>query len=170
MRTNFILKQIIDILFYILGLSALGSIIITLISVFTFNFETIAYISYPFQKENNWIIPITILNILTPIFFFLGIGYLREVAKCFLNKKWYKENIAKQFRISGRYLTITSILGLASSLIYTFTTKEHCKTGDLSLRHGNLIIFMLITGLCFIMISRVLKETIDAKQENDLTI
>ena len=77
MRTNFILKQIIDILFYILGLSALGSIIITLISVFTLNFETIAYISYFFQKENNWIIPITILNILTPIFFFLGISYLR---------------------------------------------------------------------------------------------
>ena len=87
-----------------------------------------------------------------------------------LKKKWYKEYIAKQFRISGRYLTITSILGLASSLIYTFTTKEHCNTGDLSLRHGNLIIFMLITGLCFIMISRILKETIDAKQENDLTI
>ena len=170
MKTNFILKQIIDILFYFLGLSALLSIVITLISIFTLNFDAIVYVSSPLSKESDWIILIAILNILTPISFFIGIGYLREIAKSFLKKKWYQKNIAKQFLISGRFFTITSILGFASNLIYTFATNEHCKTGDLSLRQGHLIMFLLITGLCFIMISRILKETIAAKQENDLTI
>jgi len=170
MRTNFILKTIIDILFFILSIGAILSILMTFVSVFTLDFEKLTYISYPLPKENDWIIPITVLNILIPIFFFLGIGYLREVAKCFLKKKWYRENIAKYFRLSGRYLTITSILGFASYILYTFTTENPCRSPESSLKYSYLILFMLITGLCFIMISRILKETIEAKQENDLTI
>lgn len=170
MRTNFILKTIIDILFFILSLGALGAVIISLISLFTLDLDLLSYTSYPLPIENKWTIPISLLNVLIPIFFFLGIGYLREVAKCFLKKKWYNEKIATYFRLSGRYLTVTSILGLASYILYTFTTENPCRSPESSLKYGPLIMFMLITGLCFIMISRILKETIEAKQENDLTI
>lgn len=170
MRTNLILKTFIDILFFFLSLGALGAIIVSLMSLFTLDLGILSYTSYPLPLYSKWIIPISILNILIPIFFFLGIGYLREVAKCFLKRKWYDENIAKYFLLSGRYLTFTSILGFISYLLYTFTTENLCKLPDSSLKSTHLILFMLITGLCFMMISRILQETITAKQENDLTI
>lgn len=170
MRTNLILKIIIDILFFFLSLGALGAVIISFMSLFTLNLDLLSYTSYPLPINNKWIIPISILNIFIPIFFFLGIGYLRAVAKCFLKKKWYHEKIVRYFRLSGRYLTITAIIGLFSYFLYTFTTENRCRLPDSSLKNPHSILFMLITGLCFIMISRILKETIEAKQENDLTI
>ena len=167
---KYILKTLIDLLFYLLGLGILLAIGVFFISLFNLDFKWLLLLGSSTEVTTPITVSVTILNYSISIIFFFGVGYLREAVKAFMEKKIFQLKTVSYFKRSGIYLSICATLGFISrSLAIIYLRIDNNKT-DYGLGYSSLLIFMLICGLCFILISQILKESVAIKEENDLTI
>ncbi|MDR6299575.1 DUF2975 domain-containing protein [Mesonia maritima] len=167
---KYILKTLIDFLFYLLGLGILLAIGVFFISLFNLDFKWLLLLGSSTEATTPITVSVTILNYSISIIFFFGVGYLREAVKAFMEKKIFQLKTVSYFKRSGIYLSICATLGFISrSLAIIYLRIDNNKT-DYGLGYSSLLIFMLICGLCFILISQILKESVAIKEENDLTI
>jgi hypothetical protein len=138
--------------------------------LYNLDFKYLFMISAPAEKITASVIIIGILNCIISIIFFFGVGYLREAVKAFMEKKIFQLKTVSYFKRSGIYLSICATLGFISrSLSVSYQLIDNNANG-FGLGYSSLLIFMLICGLCFILISQILKESVAIKEENDLTI
>ncbi|MBW2960344.1 DUF2975 domain-containing protein [Mesonia aestuariivivens] len=77
------------------------------------------------------------------------------------------ENI-KSLKHSGIYATASSLIALIAVFSTKIISTEHQISPEKWQMH--LIIFTLVTGISFIVMSKILAESTKLKEENELTI
>ncbi len=157
-------------MFYLLGLGILCIAFLFIIGLYNLDFKYLFMISAPAEKITAAVIIIGILNCIISILFFFGVGYLREAVKAFMEKKIFQLKTVLYFKRSGIYLSSCATLGFISRSLAIIYLRVDNNGSGFGLGYSSLLIFMLICGLCFILISHVLKESVALKEENDLTI
>lgn len=159
-------KLVFDILFYIAVLNGISTLLFFSLGGFSPDFSNSIYeTKTPFLKHNYW----PVVTELAYNIVFLILAYqLRKLAQLFLVNREFKSNaVCKRLYYSG-----WSLIALSLSLIlkkvflsYYFEITNHF----LETKSG-LYFLILVLGLSFIRLSKILRLSIQAKQDQDLTI
>jgi len=143
-------------------------VLILLISLFTFNFDPIEYV---YSSTSNRTLPGIIFgfgNYIGISGFYFAVIYLRKMIKNLSKGNIFIHDNTKFLKRSGIFATISSLVLFALSFSEKFIFLEEKNNQDTS--QFFLITFTLVTGLSFIVISRILAESTKIKEENELTI
>ncbi|MFN2261679.1 MAG: hypothetical protein ABR595_06400 [Psychroflexus sp.] len=159
-------KLVFDILYFLVVMNALATIIIILIEGFDVTLSNSIY--QPQNTLSNYLYIGAINEIIFSIAFVIVVYHLRKAAKIFIISKEFKSfNMVNHTKRSGQFLVILGLNLIVKKmfLIYYFETTRHFF-------QANSVIYLLVIvlGLSFIRVSKMLKISIQAKQEQDLTI
>jgi hypothetical protein len=159
-------KLIFDILFFLVIINSLGAIFMMFINGFDISLANTVY--KPQRQFSNWLYLGAINEIIFSIVFVIVAYHLRKVAKVFIVDGEFKSfGMVKHLKRSGQFLVIIGICLIIKKifLIYHFDTTHHFF-------QSNSLIYLLIIviGLSLIRLSKMLQLSIQAKQEQDLTI
>ncbi len=171
MKTNALLKTLIDLLFILMIPGILGFLIMLPFGVFN---NTIGNVP-PEDALNFMNLPAfywvaIALGILTYGLMLFALWFLKKSARYFMDNNLLKEPVSHNLNKSGLFLIFSAIGALASYVAIWIASFD--GTG-ISLQYGNNIfvpLFLAIIGLFFKMVSNTLTNARLLKEENDLTI
>ena len=128
-----------------------------------YTFEEIQFI-----YNSNWSISILFLVVLIlQVLFTVGFYHLKNVTQQFIHQKTFSTITIKQLKKAGGIFTFIGIFTLIlRTLNWIFDSSVVSIWNGIDIVY----LFILFNGLFFILISTVLTEAKDLKQENDLTI
>ncbi|MFD0931610.1 hypothetical protein ACFQ0R_03255 [Psychroflexus salinarum] len=159
-------KLIFDILFILVVINSIA----TLIMMFFEGFDISRSNSiYEPKSEFSTSLYIGAINEIIFLVAFVFVAYhLRKAAKIFmLNADFKSFNLAKHLKRGGQFLVVIGICLMIKKafLSYHFELTNHYF-------QSNSVIYLLLVvlGLSFIRLSKMLKLSIQAKQDQDLTI
>lgn len=171
MKTNIILKNLIDILFILMIPGILGFIFILPFGIFSTSVGNVSldtYEDFVNLPTIYWFAVAT--SIASYILMLISLYFLKKSAKHFLDNNLLKSQVIENLNKSGVFLIITAICVAISFVMIWIPSIE----GDsISLHYGNNIfvpLFLAIVGLFFKLISNTLVNVKLMKDENDLTI
>ncbi len=171
MKTNLLLKNLIDILFIFMIPGVIGFLFILPFGIFNTSVSNVSANSYEDFTDlppQYWIA--VAVSFLTYLLMLISLYYLKKSARHFLDNDLLKEQVISNLSKSGVLLVITAI-GTTISYLLIWSTK--LSGGTLSLKYGdNLFVplFLAIVGLFFKLISNTLVNAKLLKEEHDLTV
>ncbi|SDG78025.1 DUF2975 domain-containing protein [Psychroflexus sediminis] len=159
-------KLIFDILFFIVVMNAIATLIMLLINGFDISRSNSIY-----EPENEFSTSLyigAINEIIFSVAFVFVAYHLRKTARLFMvNAEFKSFNLAKHLKRSGQFLVVIGVCLMIKKifLTYHFEVTHHFF-------QSNSVIYLLlvVVGLSFIRLSKMLQLSIEAKQEHDLTI
>lgn len=159
-------KLIFDILFFIVVMNTAATIIMILINGFDISLNNSIY--EPKSEFSTSLYVGAINEIIFSVAFVFVAYHLRKAAKIFMLKADFKFfNLAKHLKRSGQFLVVIGICLMIKKafLNYHFELTSHYF-------QSNSVIYLLLVvlGLSLIRLSKMLQLSIQAKQEQDLTI
>ncbi len=171
MKTNMLLKNLIDVLFILMFPGILGFLIILPFGMFN---NTIGNVS----PESA----VDFMNL--PAFYWVGVGvamltygfllsalwFLKKSSRHCMDNNLLKEAVSSNLNKSGLFFIITAVGAMGSYMAIWIASFDD---SGVSLQYGsNLFIplFLAIIGLFFKMIANTLINARFLKEENDLTI
>lgn len=159
-------KLIFDILFFLVIMNSLGSIFMTFIEGFDISQANSVY--KPKRQFTSWLYLGALNEIVFSVTFIIVAYHLRKVAKIFVVDGEFKSfNLVRHLKRSGQFLVVLglSLVVKKMFLIYHFNMTHHFfQTKSV------IYILIIVIGLSFIRLSKMLKLSIEAKREQDLTI
>ena len=171
MKTNRVLKTLIDILFILHCVGLIGFLFILPFGIFSINIAEAPVTSYKELTELPILYWMGIaLSFLSYIIFLFGLYYLRRTANYVLNNNFMQIQVIENLKRSGNMF---SIAGVFLMVTYAIFWLSRLSLGTIKLTYGtNLMIplFLIIIGLFFILQSNALFKAKSIKEENDLTI
>ncbi|GGG93892.1 hypothetical protein GCM10011416_08930 [Polaribacter pacificus] len=162
------IQWVINLLFYISILSV--GIFVLSYPVWLFMGDKIPFTfkEIQFIYNSNWSTKVLFLVvIISQILFTIGFYHLKTVTRLFISNKTFSLASITHLKKAGNLFTF---IGLLILLLRAFNWIF--DTSIVSIWNGidMLYLFILFIGLFFILISKVLIEARQLKQENDLTI
>lgn len=172
MTLNSLFKTCIDIAFFLL------------VPVVVFFPGTVLYmLFFPQQEIINFNIPfmddgLTIASVVFLftffvefVLFFVGFYHLKKLAGLTLKKKnFFRQDVVLKLKRIGQFFSICG----GSSLMLLISFKLATLSNKISFHFGfsetQLLLFLFIIGIFFLMLSTAFKKAIDYKAEKDLTI
>jgi len=159
-------KLIFDILFFLVVMNSIGSIIVTFIEGFDLKRANLFY--EPERPFTSWLYLGAVNEIIFSIAFIIVAYHLQKAAKVFVIDSEFKSfNLVLHTKRSGQFLVILGICLMIKKLflIYHFELTHHFF-------QTKFVIYLLVIviGLSFIRISKMINQSIQAKQDQDLTI
>lgn len=159
-------KLIFDILFFLVVMNSIATLIMMFFEGFNISRSNSIY--EPKSEFSTSLYVGAINEIIFSVAFILVAYHLRKAAKIFmLNADFKSFNLAKHLKRSGQFLVVIGICLMIKKvfLIYQFELTSHYF-------QSNSVIYLLLVvlGLSFIRLSKMLKLSIQAKQDQDLTI
>ena len=183
MKTIKNLKRILEILYYILiGVCVLYSIIF---AVFYFFGNTLLSPAYFLALEMSFNTFFSLKMILIPliisanfILLTIAIYFLRKTIPFFMKSDFYNKDVINLFKKVGNIFVFIGISTIISTLystviIQNLTQKETFSTQFLFVFFSSFnlkSIFSITIGLFFLLFSKILENSKELKQENNLTI
>jgi hypothetical protein len=171
MKTNLLLKNLIDVLFILMIAGIIGFLFILAFGVFNTSVGNVTANSYEDFTDlplQYWIA--VAVSFLTYLLMLIALYYLKKSARYFLDNDLLKEQVISNLSKSGVLLIITAI---STTISYVLIWLTKLSVGTLSLNYGdNLFVplFLGIVGLFFKLISNTLANAKLLKEEHDLTI
>ena len=171
MKTNLLLKNLIDILFILMITGLAGFLIILPFGIFNTSIGNVSLNGYEdvFSLSMLYWLAVAI-SIISYILMLVALYYLKRTARHFLDNNLLKKQVIENLNKSGLYLVITAI---AVTVSYLLTWIASFNGTTISVQYGNNIfvpVFITIVGLFFKLISNTLKSVRLMKAEHDLTI
>ena len=160
MKQNILFKTLIDLLFFIQCFGLIGVIVILPSNLGTVSQAEVQVVNLNF---NHWCI-------FSYILFFIGLYYLRKMARNQLSNRPYKNSVSTNLKKSGSFFIangLLSILIIVMVFIIRLTNNKLQFTYD---ENTQFSVFAIIIGLFFIIQSNTIKKAKELKQENDLTV
>lgn len=159
-------KLIFDILFFLVVMNGIATLILIPLEGFDLSLSNRLY------EPKEEFTPLVYMGVINEIAFtlvFVMLAYhLRKLAQLFMvNAEFKSFNVVKHLKRGGLFLAILGLsLGVKKAfLLYYFeVTRHYFQTNSM------LYLLLIVIGLSFIRLSRMLKLSIEAKQEQDLTI
>jgi Protein of unknown function (DUF2975) len=171
MKSNSLLKNLIDLLFILMVLGILGFLIVLPFGVFNTTIGNVTVSSYEEVMELPlfyWVA--VIVAMLTYALMLLALWFLKKSARYILDNNLLREPVSKNLNKSGLFFIFTAVGTLAS---YVFIWIARFDGSRISLQYGENIfipLFLGIIGLFFKIIANTLANARVLKEENDLTI
>jgi len=171
MKTNLLLKNLIDVLFILMVPGILGFIFILPLGMFNNTIGNVSVNGY--EDVMNlpvfyWVAVIT--GILTYSMMLFALWFLKKSARYFMDNNLLKEPVSNNLGKSGFFLILTAIGAFVS---YISVWLASFDASGITMQYGdNLFIplFLAIVGLFFKIIANTLTNARLLKAENDLTI
>lgn len=159
-------KSIFDILFFLVVVNTVAKLFIILSEGLNPSLTERLY--QPKRILGDFFILGAINEFLYAVTFVLVAYQLRQLAKIFLvNREFKSLKVVKHLRYVGRFLIILGLCLVVKKafLLYYFEVSRHYL-------QTNMVLYLLIIvlGLSLLRVSKMLKLSIKAKQELDLTI
>ncbi len=171
MNLNKLFKLLIDLAFYLM------------IPIVVFFPGTILYILiFPEQSIINVNIPYTengfggkallfiILFFALFLLFFAGFYHLRKFAALLLKNKLFSKEVIVSTKKAGQFFTACALGSLVFIGIYSLLTIKSKFSITFGTSNFNLLLFLLIVGVLFLLLSDAFARTLKLKEENDLTV
>ncbi|WP_432411999.1 DUF2975 domain-containing protein [Rasiella sp. SM2506] len=171
MKTNLLLKNLIDILFILMVPGIFGFLIILPFGMFNTtigNIEVNGYEEVMNLPTFYWVA--VIVGILTYGMMLFALWFLKKSARYFMDNNLLKEAVSLNLSKSGLFFILTAVGALGSYIAIWIASFDGA---GVSLQYGDTIfipLFLAIIGLFFKMISNALTNARLLKEENDLTI
>lgn len=159
-------KLIFDILFFIVVMNTAATIIMILINGFDISLNNSIY--EPKSEFSTSLYVGAINEIIFSVAFVFVAYHLRKAAKIFmLNADFKSFNLAKHLKRSGQFLVVIGICLMTKKffLSYHFELTSHYFQSN-----SVMYLLLVVLGLSFIRLSKMLQLSIQAKQDQDLTI
>lgn len=109
------------------------------------------------------------LSFVKSVLFFLAIHFLRKGVLRMIDVTMYDKLVTNSLGLTGNCIIIYAIFNACLNSIIGIIYRGKLTIG-LDFDSFNSFIFMIILGLVFILMSKVIKRGIELKLENDLTI
>ena len=171
MKSNSLLKNLIDLLFYLMIPGILGFLIIFPFGILTTSVSNVATQSIEDVEDLSIFYWLAVgFAFISYIILLIALFYLKKASKHFLDNNLLKLMVIKNLSFSGRSLLIVA---LTTFISYIFIWLVNFDNGNVSLTYGNNIfipLFLAIIGLFFQIISNTLDNARKVKEENDLSI
>ena len=171
MILNKLFKLLIDLAFYLM-IPILIFFPGTILYILIFPEQTIINVNIPFTENGFGIkaLLFTIVFFVLFVWFFLGFYQLRKFAGQLLKQKLFSEDVIKSTQKAGQFFIACGL----GSLIFIAITSVLTNEGRISITFGSsnfsLLLFLLIVGVLFLLLSDAFKKALILKEENDLTV
>ena len=165
MKTSFIFKTLLDILFIFLCFGVLGIFV-----NFLFGDVRINQTDMPIKKWSFMMWGILITTLIAYIFFLRGVYFLRKIGRELLGDRYFSLKLIKYLNISGTQFILSGILFFIISFLMIF---YNLSLGELKLTYNSSSVspfFIIIIGLFFRIQGETLAKAKTYKEEIDLTV
>lgn len=171
MKLNKLFKLLIDLAFYLMV-----PIVVffpgTILYILIFPEQSIIKVNIPYTEQGFGIKALFFMIGFFALFllFFAGFFQLRKFAGQLLKKKLFSLEVIKSTKKVGQFFTAAGLGSLVFVGINSLLTNE----GTISITFGtsnfSLLLFLLIVGVLFLLLSDAFARALKLKEENDLTV
>lgn len=171
MKLNQLFKLLIDIAYYFLIPVVIffpGIILYLLV----FPDQSVIHVQIPFAENGvGWkALSVLIIVYLEFILFFIGFFNLRKLATLLIKNKLFTTDTVEKTKRIGQFFSLCG----ASSLVLLFGYSLVVHSNRVGITFGisefQLLLFLVIIGVLFLLLSDAFKQALAYKDENELTV
>lgn len=171
MKLNKLFKHLIDLAFYLMVPVVIffpGTILYILI----FPQQSIIKVNIPYTEQGfgSGALLFTICFFVLFLLFFAGFFQLRKFAGQLLKKKLFSSEVIKSTKKAGQFFTACGLGSLVFIGINSLLTNEGKISITFGISNFSLLLFLLIVGVLFLLLSDAFARALKLKEENDLTV
>ncbi len=166
MTKKIIFFTLIDILAFIVGFAFINHIL-----SWFFGIKLLAP-EAPLKTELSSITKTTflLLAFLSSASFFYAILNFRKVAKNFLRNGFYNQKHVSLIKRIGLMLILACLTEIALGVLKYFVFEDFLSGSNFGIYNSHYVLFTGCIGVFMLIVSQLLKEHQEVKNENDLTI
>lgn len=171
MKLNKLFKMLIDLAFYLMV-----PIVVffpgTILYILIFPQQSIIKVNIPYTEQGfgSGALLFTICFFILFLLFFAGFFQLRKFAGQLLKKKPFSSEVIKSTKKVGQFFTACGL----GSFVFVGTNSLLTNKEKISITFGisnfSLLLFLLIIGVLFLLLSDTFARALKLKEENDLTV
>ena len=171
MKLNKLFKLLIDLAFYLMV-----PIVVffpgTILYILIFPQQSIIKVNIPYTEQGfgSGALLFTISFFIFFILFFAGFFQLRKFASQLLKKKLFSLEVIKSTKKVGQFFTAAGLGSLVFVGINSLLTNEGKISITFGISNFSLLLFLLIVGVLFLLLSDAFARALKLKEENDLTV
>lgn len=170
MNLNKLFKTLIDLAFYLM----IPIVIFfpgTILYVLIFPNQSVIKVNIPYRETGFGVKALLFSIIFFALFllFFAGFYQLKKFAGLLSKGKLFSRAVIKRTHKAGQFFTASGLGSLAFvGLNSLLVTSKFAITFGAS--NFSLLLFLVIVGVFFLLLSNAFKEALALKEENDLTV
>ena len=171
MKLNKLFKLLIDLAFFLM-IPIVVFFPGTILYILIFPEQTVVNVNIPYT-ENGFAgkaLLFTIVFFVLFLLFFAGFYQLRKFAGQLLKRKLFSKDVIKSTKKAGQFFTTCGLGSLIFIAITSLITNEETIRITLGSSNFSLLLFLLIVGVLFLLLSDAFKKALALKEENDLTV
>ena len=171
MKLNKLFKLLIDLAFYLMV-----PIVVffpgTILYILIFPEQTIINVNIPFMENGFGVKALFFMIVFFAHFllFFAGFYQLRKFAGQLLKKKLFSSEVIKSTKKAGQFFTACGLGSLVFIGINSLLTNEGKISITFGISNFSMLLFLLIVGVLFLLLSDAFARALKLKEENDLTV
>lgn len=163
-----ILKTILDVLFWVLVVSSIFGLPVTVIALF--QDIPVEINNYKVEEFSAGIILSIILSFLNSIIFIYIVYLFRKVVRNFFKRKLFTSVQISGLKLIGQLIILTSISEIGIKILMMFSIENRARLGVTIESSFDSLWFTLALGLFFILLSKSFSYAGKLQEENQLTV
>ncbi|MFI8377595.1 DUF2975 domain-containing protein [Leeuwenhoekiella sp. NPDC079379] len=172
MNLNKLFKSLIDLAFYLM-IPIVVFFPGTILYILIFPEQSIINVNIPFTEDgfSGKALLFTLIFFALFLLFFAGFYHLRKFAGLLLIKnKLFSEEVIIRTKRTGQFFTACALGSFIFIGIYSLLTVKSQLSITFGTSNFNLLLFLLIVGVLFLLLSNAFARALKLKEENDLTV
>lgn len=167
-RPPIILKTILDILFWVLIISIIFGLPVTIIALY--QDIPVEINNYKVEEFSAGIIVSIILSFLNSIIFIYIVYLFRKVVRNFFKRKLFTAIQISGLKLIGQLIIITCISEVVIKILTMLFIENRARVGVIIESSFDSLWFTLALGLFFILLSKSFSYARKLQEENELTV
>ena len=171
MKLNSIFKGLIDLAFYLM-VPVVVFFPGTILYILMFPQQSIVKVNIPYTEQGfgSGALLFTICFFILFLLFFTGFFQLRKFASQLLKKKPFSSEVIKSTKKVGQFFTAAGLGSFVFVGINALLTNEGKISITFGISNFSMLLFLLIVGVLFLLLSDAFARALKLKEENDLTV
>ena len=171
MKLNKLFKLLIDLAFYLM-VPVVVFFPGTILYILIFPKQSIIKVNIPYTEQGfgSGALLFTICFFILFLLFFAGFFQLRKFAGQLLKKKLFSLEVIKSTKKIGQFFTACGLGSFVFVGINSLLTNEGTVSITFGISNFSLLLFLLIVGVLFLLLSDAFARALKLKEENDLTV
>ncbi|WP_028376897.1 DUF2975 domain-containing protein [Leeuwenhoekiella sp. MAR_2009_132] len=171
MHLNKLFKLLIDLAFFLM-IPIVVFFPGTILYILIFPEQTIINVNIPFIEDGFGGKALVFLILFFALFllFFTGFYHLRKFAGLLLKNKLFSKEVIVRTKKAGQFFTACALGSFIFIGIYSLLTVKNKFSITFGTSNFNLLLFLLIVGVLFLLLSDAFARALKLKEENDLTV
>ena len=171
MKLNKLFKLLIDLAFFLM-IPIVVFFPGTILYILIFPQQSIIKVNIPYTEQGfgSGALLFTICFFILFLLFFAGFFQLRKFAGQLLKKKLFSLEVIKSTKKIGQFFTACGLGSLIFVGINSLLTNEGTVSITFGISNFSMLLFLLIVGVLFLLLSDAFARALKLKEENDLTV